>query len=36
MHGIAQEDLVGVDVNELKVILVGGENQVDLKPFQTL
>ena len=34
MYGIAQE--VGVDVNELKVILVGDESQVDLKPFQTL
>ena len=34
MHAIAQE--VGVDVNELKVILVGDEHQVDLKPFQTL
>ena len=34
MHGIAQE--VGVDLNELKVILVGDEHQVDLKPFQTL
>ena len=34
MHGIAQEG--GVDVNELKVILVGDEHQVDLKPFQTL
>ena len=26
---------VGVDVNELKVILVGDEHQVDLKPLQT-
>ena len=34
MYGIAQE--LGVDVNELKVILVGDEHQVDLKPFQTL
>ena len=34
MHGIAQE--VGVEVNEMKVILVGDETQVDLKPFQTL
>ena len=34
MHGIAQE--VGVEVNEQKVILVGDETQVDLKPFQTL
>ena len=33
-HGIAQE--VGVDVSELKVILVGDEGQFDLKPFQTL
>ena len=34
MRGIAQE--VGVDVSELKVILVGDEHQVDLKPFKTL
>ena len=34
MQGIAQE--VGVDLNELKVILVGDETQVDLEPFQTL
>ena len=34
MHGIAQE--VGVEMTELKVILVGDETQVDLKPFQTL
>ena len=33
-HGIAQE--VGVEVNELKVILVGDETQVDWKPFHTL
>ena len=29
MHGIGQE--VEVDVSELKVILVGGEDQLDLK-----
>ena len=34
VHGIAQE--VGVEMNELKVILVGDETQLDLKPFQTL
>ena len=36
MQGIAQE--MGVDVSELKVILIGYEHQdqVDLKPFQTL
>ena len=34
MQGVAQE--VGVDLNELKAILVGDEHQVDLKPFQTL
>ena len=28
---IAQE--VGVEVNELKVILVGDETQIDVKPF---
>ena len=33
-HGIAQE--VRVDLNELKVILVGDEHQVNLKPFQSL
>ena len=30
----AQE--VGVDVNELKVVLVGDETQLDVKPFQIL
>ena len=34
MEGIAQE--VGVDMNELKVILVGDETQLDVKPLQTL
>ena len=34
MEGIAQE--VGVDMNELKVVLVGGETQLDVKPFQIL
>ena len=34
IHGVAQE--AGVEMNELKVILVGDETQVDLKPFQTL
>ena len=34
MEGIAQE--VGVDVNELKVVLAGDETQLDVKPFQTL
>ena len=34
MEGIAQE--VGVDMNELKVILVGDETQLDMKPFQLL
>ena len=34
MQGIAQE--VRVDVSELKVIVVGDESQLDLKPFQTL
>ena len=34
MEGIAQE--VGVDMGDLKVILVGDETQVDVKPFQTL
>ena len=34
MEGIAQE--VGVDLGELKVILVGDETQLDVKPFQTL
>ena len=34
MEGIAQE--VGVPVSEFKVILVGDETQLDLKPFQTL
>ena len=34
MRGIAQD--VGVEVNELKVILVGDETQLDLKPLQTL
>ena len=32
MEGIAQE--VGVDMNELKVVLVGDETQLDVKPFQ--
>ena len=31
MQGIAQE--VGVDFNELKAIVAGGEHQVNLKPF---
>ena len=34
MEGIAQE--VGVDVNELQVVLVGDETQLDVKPFQIL
>ena len=34
MEGIAQE--VGVELGELKVILVGDETQLDVKPFQTL
>ena len=34
MEGIAQE--VGVDVNELKVVLAGDETQLDVKPFQIL
>ena len=34
MHGLAQE--LGVEMNELKAILVGDETQLDLKPFQTL
>ena len=34
MEGIAQE--VGVEIGELKVILVGDETQIDVKPFQTL
>ena len=34
MEGIAQE--VGVDMDDLKVILVGDETQLDVKPFQTL
>ena len=34
MEGIAQE--VGVEMGELKVILVGDETQIDVKPFQTL
>ena len=34
LQGIAQE--VGVDVSELKIILVGEEHQLDLKTFQTL
>ena len=34
MEGIAQE--VGVDMGDLKVILVGDETQLDVKPFQTL
>ena len=34
MEGIAQE--VGVDMNELKVILVGDETQLAVKPFQIL
>ena len=34
MEGIAQE--VGVEVSELKVILVGDETQIDVKPVQTL
>ena len=34
MEGIAQE--VGVDVNELKVVLAGDETQLDVKPFQVL
>ena len=33
-EGIAQE--AGVDMNDLKVILVGDETQLDVKPFQTL
>ena len=33
-EGIAQE--VGVDINELKVVLVGDETQLDVKPFQLL
>ena len=32
MEGIAQE--VGVDVNELKVVLVGDKTQLDVKPFR--
>ena len=32
VHGIAQE--VGVEVKELKVILVGDKTQLDLKPFR--
>ena len=31
MEGIAQE--FGVDMNELKVVLVGDETQLDVKPF---
>ena len=34
MERIAQE--VGVDMNELKVVLVGDETQLDVKPFQIL
>ena len=34
MEGVAQE--VGVDINELKVVLVGDETQLDAKPFQIL
>ena len=34
MEGIAQE--VGVGINDLKVILVGDETQLDVKPFQIL
>ena len=34
MEGIAQE--VGVDMNELKMVLVGDETQLDVKPFQIL
>ena len=34
MRGTAQE--VGVDISELKVILVGDEGQFDLRPFLTL
>ena len=34
MEGIAQE--VGVDMGDIKVILVGEETQLDVKPFQTL
>ena len=34
MEGIAQE--VGVEMKEVKVILVGDETQIDVKPFQTL
>ena len=34
MEGIAQE--IGVDMNELKVVLVGDETQLDVKPFQIL
>ena len=34
MEGIAQE--VGVDMNELKVVLVWDETQLDVKPFQIL
>ena len=34
MEGIAQE--VGVDMNKLKVVLVGDEIQLDVKPFQIL
>ena len=34
MEGIAQE--AGVDINELKVVLVGDETHLDVKPFQIL
>ena len=34
MAGIAQD--VGVEMGELKVILVGDETLLDVKPFQTL
>ena len=34
MEGIAQE--VGVDMNELKVVLVGDGTQLDVKPLQLL
>ena len=34
MEGIAPE--VGVDMGDLKVILVGDETQLDVKPFQIL
>ena len=34
MQGVAQE--VGMELSELKLIVVGSENQFDPKPFQQL